>query len=347
MTSSAKPIVMADIARHLQLARSTVSMALRGHPDIASSTRRRVQEVADQLGYRANPLVSALMANVHAAHPVRHDTVLAVVSDGSGPVEWYRRPMLAALQGGIQAQADRHGYLMQEFRLGEPELSPARLADILRARGIPGVILAPVSCTRPSRFDAWNDFAIVTIGWSVSEAWLPRSSFHHFQNILLAWDTLAARGYQRIGLVHTVEQSRRSALTYLGGFLARSHMRPPQARVQPLAVDVADSMTVELFRRWKTRERPDAVIVTDAACFVPIARQAADIPGEMALVALEAGCAPAGTAGIDEQSFRVGAAAVDLLIGQLHHNQRGILDAPTCVHVPGVWRDGDTVRPAA
>lgn len=339
--------MMADIARHLQLARSTVSMALRNHPDIAPATRRRVQAAAAHLGYRTNPLVSALMANVHAAHRVRHDTVLAVISDEPGPITWQRRPLMSELHRGIQTQADRHGYLLQEFRLGEPNLSPSRLAAILRARGIPGVILAPVASTRASRFEAWNDFAVVTIGWSILESGLPRSSFHHFQNILLAWDTLAARGYRRIGLVHSIQQSHRSGLTYLGGFLARSQTRPPCDRVQPLAVEVAEAMTTDLFRQWKKRERPDAVIVTDAAYFVPIARQIARVPEEMALVALETGAAPPGTAGVDEQSFRVGAAAVDLLIEQLHHNQRGIPDVPTCIHVAGVWCDGITIRPAA
>lgn len=344
--SSGQPVMMADIARHLRLARSTVSMALRNHPDIAPATCRRVQAAAASLGYRTNPLVSALMANVHAAHRVRHDTVLALISDETGPTAWHRRPLMSELCRGIQAQADRHGYLLQDFRLGEPDLSPSRLAAILRARGIPGVILAPVASTRASRFEAWNDFAVVTVGWSIDESGLPRSSFHHFQNMLLAWDTLAARGYRRIGLVHTIEQSRLSALTYLGGFLVRSHTRPVNDRVQPLAVDVAESMTPDRFRQWKTRERPDAVIVTDAAFFVPVARQVVRIPDEMGLVALETGSAPPGTAGIDEQSFRVGAAAIDLLIGRLHHNERGIPEVPTCIHVPGVWCDGITVRPA-
>lgn len=337
--------MMADIARHLRLARSTVSMALRDHPDIAPATRRRVQDAALRLGYRANPLVSALMANVHAAHPVKHDTALAVISEDAGPIEWYRRPLLDSIHAGIASQADRHGFLLQHFQLVDAGLSPARLAAILHARGIPGVILAPVSCTKPSRFDAWEDFAVVTIGWSVLNPRLSRSSFHHFQNMLLAWDTLAARGYQRIGFVHTTEQSQRSALTYLGGFLARSHTRPSSARVEPLAVDVATSLTPELFRAWKERERPDAVIVTDAACFVPLVQQNARVPDELALVALEAGSAPAGTAGIDEQAPRVGAAAIDLLIGQLHRNQRGSPEVPSCVHVPGTWREGTTVRP--
>lgn len=344
-TPDNRPQTMAELARHLRLARSTVSMALRNHPDIAPETRRRVQQAADRLGYRANPLVSTLMANVHAAHPMKRDTVLAVVSEDPEPVEWYRRPLLDAIHRGICAQADRCGFLLQQFRLGETGLSPTRLSVVLNARGIPGVILAPVSCTKASRFQAWNEFALVTIGWSIADPRLSRSSFHHFQNMLLAWDTLATRGYERIGFVHTTEQSQRSSLTYLGGFLARSHTRPAHARVQPLAVDIAESMTVELFREWKLRERPDAVIVTDAACFVPIVRQAAAVPAEMAVVALETGPAPAGTAGIDEQSFRVGSAAIDLLIGQLHRNQRGLSEVPCCVHVPGVWREGDTVRP--
>jgi DNA-binding LacI/PurR family transcriptional regulator len=338
---------MADLARHLGLARSTVSMALHNHPTISPATRRRVQEAARELGYRANPLVSALMASLQAAHTVRHDTGLALVSDDAGLLERRRQPLLNAIHQGIEDQAAKHGFLLHEFQLGKAGLTPTRIASILHARGIPGVILAPTSPTSLNRFEAWDDFAVITIGWSIADPRLSRSSFHHFQNLLLAWDTLAGRGYRRIGLIHTTEQSEHSGLTYLGGFLARSHTRPVHTRVEPLAVPQAQALTVERVRRWMQAERPDAVIVTDGTCFVPLVQRVASVPDEVAVVALEASAAPAGTAGIDEGSVRVGSLAVDLLIEQLHRNQRGLTDVPSYIYVPGTWREGTTLRAPA
>ncbi len=50
-----------DVARSAGVHRTTVSLALRNHPRIPQATRDRVKQIANDLGYRINPLVSALM----------------------------------------------------------------------------------------------------------------------------------------------------------------------------------------------------------------------------------------------------------------------------------------------
>ncbi len=49
-----KPINLKAVAAHLGLTVSTVSRALNDYPDISQSTRTRVKQAADALGYRAN-----------------------------------------------------------------------------------------------------------------------------------------------------------------------------------------------------------------------------------------------------------------------------------------------------
>ena len=56
-----KPI-MEDVARAVGYSRATVSLALRGDASIPEKTRQRIAKVAEKLGYRTNPLVSALMS---------------------------------------------------------------------------------------------------------------------------------------------------------------------------------------------------------------------------------------------------------------------------------------------
>lgn len=52
-------------------------------------------------------------------------------------------------------------------------------------------------------------------------------------------------------------------------------------------------------------------------------------------------------AGIDQNTREAGAAAVDLVIEQLFHNERGIPRKPKVVMIEGEWVDGPTVRPRA
>lgn len=57
-----RPSTIKDVARVLGIAPSTVSRALRGHSSISDSTRQRVRETADELGYVLN-LPASLMRN--------------------------------------------------------------------------------------------------------------------------------------------------------------------------------------------------------------------------------------------------------------------------------------------
>ena len=55
------PISMQQVAVHAGVSRSAVSLALQHHPSIPASTRERIRAAAQELGYRPNPLVTALM----------------------------------------------------------------------------------------------------------------------------------------------------------------------------------------------------------------------------------------------------------------------------------------------
>ena len=51
-------ITLKDIARRTGLSVMGVSMALRNHPRIGEETRKRVRAVADEMGYRRDPMLS-------------------------------------------------------------------------------------------------------------------------------------------------------------------------------------------------------------------------------------------------------------------------------------------------
>ena len=124
------------------------------------------------------------------------------------------------------------------------------------------------------------------------------------------------------------------------------HLLPPERRVTALSVP-PEKLNLELVRAWLDQERPDAVLVDDAHYMLRLLGQAAEVPARLGVAALELGNAPAGTAGIDEHSEEIGAAAVDMLIGRLQRNECGLPKVPRLLHVPGSWRDGATVRPHA
>ena len=53
-------VTIQDIARRVGVSKTTVSNALRGLPKVSESLRQKIQNMADEMDYRPNPLASGL-----------------------------------------------------------------------------------------------------------------------------------------------------------------------------------------------------------------------------------------------------------------------------------------------
>lgn len=333
---------MSDIARKVGVGRTTVSMALRNHAEIAPATRERVLQAARELGYKPNPLISLLMSRLHHETKTRRDTVLAVINEAEADWNWRDFPYFQIMWAGMEEQARQRGYLIEDFRIGADGLPPARLTQILRARGIPAVILAPKRAPSPSAFTGLEHFASVTLNWSVSEPVLSRACVDCYHNFNRAWAALEERGYRRIGYINSPGQSPRVHHQYHAANLVKLDLMAPERRVAPLSIE-AERLTADDVRAWLRREKPDALLLS-GGYMAWIVREAVSNLDEVGVAALELGSAPEGMSGIDERVGEIGAAAVDMVIGRLQRNERGQPAAPRVLYVVGVWRDGNTTR---
>src|SRR6185312_16192999 len=120
-----------EVADRAGVHRSTVSLALRDHPRISESVRRKIQSLAQQLGYRINPLVSALMQSRRSGRAVKHLT-LAYVTNYPTRYGWrpehHDRPDLFP---GAADRARDFGYRLEHCWLAEPGMTAERFCDIL------------------------------------------------------------------------------------------------------------------------------------------------------------------------------------------------------------------------
>jgi LacI family transcriptional regulator len=55
-----KDVTIYDLARQLNISAATVSRGLQNHPGISKKTKKRISELADQIGYRTNPFARNL-----------------------------------------------------------------------------------------------------------------------------------------------------------------------------------------------------------------------------------------------------------------------------------------------
>ena len=55
-----------DIARLAGVSQMTVSLALRDHPTLPPATRRRIKEIAEEIGYRPDPNIGRMLSYIRS-----------------------------------------------------------------------------------------------------------------------------------------------------------------------------------------------------------------------------------------------------------------------------------------
>lgn len=149
---------MADVARIAGVSAQTVSRALRGSPNVAPETSRRVRAAVEQVGYRFNSAARALASG-------RSRTIGLVLLAAGG---YYSR---SAVTAGVESAADEAGYAVSiatisRLDAGLMERALSRLAD----QGVDGFVIAVplVSVTRKIE-DITRDIPTVTLDGSRTE----------------------------------------------------------------------------------------------------------------------------------------------------------------------------------
>ncbi len=333
-----------DVADRAGVHRTTVSLALRDHPRIPAATRARVKAVAEKLGYRINPLVSALMQSRRSGRAVKHVT-LAYVTNYPTRFGWrpphHDRPNFFP---GAVARARDFGYTVEHFWLAEPGMAPGRFCDILSARGINGLLVGRLPPGQSALDLAWERFSCVALGLTLRSPALHQITENHFDAAVQGLLRCRERGYRRVGFVFTeANDSPRVGNRWLGAFLAHQQHLPAAERVPACPAIPADEAA---FRTWFEATRPDALLATHARPVVGwLKRLGRRVPRDVGLIDLAADHPELGFAGVYHDPAQLGALGVELLVGLLHRHETGVPAHPSEVLLRGEWRDGTTLPP--
>lgn len=330
------PVVMADVAKAVGVSLMTVSLALRNSPRLPEGTRKRIQQVARELGYRQCPLVSALMARLRGARMREKHVPLIAYIDGGGWPGRTNEHALARFREGAAACARERGYGFERFRWGPEGMTEARLVQVLASRGYLGVVFAPQPQANTRLEADWSAFALAAIGYSIVAPQLYRSVNHQKDSLECALREVRRRGYRRIGLLLTANENQRTSGNWLAAFLLVGSSRRKgevfSHLVCPDDVDISADVI-----RWVHRFHLQ-VILTARRDGAALLRQDRRQRGPtVPLVQLHLADDMRGHAGIDQNNEAVGAAAVNLVIEQIQAGQFGVPPLPKTVLVPGSW----------
>lgn len=328
---------MKDVAIAAGVARSTVSLALRNDPSIPATTRSRIFAAAEQLGYKTNPLVSALMASLHARRTQQRHTVLAYVTTDPEFAPWRSYRMFIEMHEGAANRAADLGYRLEEFALRAPGMTPRRFVQMLQARGILGLLIAPLPHGERSLELDLAGFAVAGIDMSVASPSIERVSNDHFQSARLAIQECQALGYRRIGFILSREVNERLENRWLAAcHLAQAEL-PAARRVEPLLPPGTDDI-LGAIPDWYAREKPDVVIMGELN---PHGHY--PLPSKVGLVSLSLEEPSLGrVAGIFQDNRRMGAIAIEHLVARLERCEFGVEDRGRVHMVSGRWVAGPT-----
>jgi len=341
---SPPPISTRDLARQLGLSHNTVARALRNLPHVSPATRERVLKAAEAAGYRASPLVTALMTQVRQHQRVKPTgEVVAYLTSTATETEWRRLPSHVQQFEGARHRAAELGFTLQPFWLGPHGGQARRVARILSARGVRGSLLAPRPKTDEDTLDLnWQAHATVVIGYAMNGLRVHRAVHDSVTQIVTCHARLRDAGCRRIGLALHRHQVPPERPRWIAGYLG-AQWRHGDETIPPLLYDSYSDNSA--FLRWFDAHRPDAVIgIWPDHPLAWLREHGVRVPRQVAYATLDLlGDQVGRLAGIRQNNYGLGMAAMDLLAGQLFRNETGIPPHPATIIVEGSWMDGPTV----
>lgn len=338
---------MLDVARAAGVSKNTVSLALRGDPQIPPETRQRIRCLAEKLGYRKNPVVAHLMAQLRSGSRPKHKATLALLNAHEDRNAFTAHPTIPAYVEGCRRRAAQTGYSLDEFWLGDPRLDGGRLNKILQARGIRGGLIVGLMNRNhlPESFRAtWEAFPFVVTGVRTRDPALSFASADHHLLAMHAVENGLRLGYKRPALVldgvidHLVEGR------FTSGFLIAQQALPAARRTRPFYAVNEARQNPALFSRWFEKEKPDLILTLYHVVRHWLEAMGLQTPDPVGLIQLEWRADHPDWAGMHQHNDQVGESAVEMLIGMIHNNEHGVPPFPRATLIGSTWIDGKTTR---
>jgi len=272
LSAPSQKATLRDVAAKAGVSIATASRYLRQGGDQCSSavgdrcvslggsakvaTRARVQAAARALGYRVNPLLGEVMRSVRRPAAHRHLGMLAHLVQ-SEFWESGGEARLGRYGPAVKAHAARYSFDWSVFPMGVPDLGPERLANILTARGIEGVVLEIFPNRLFAKKFPWERFSSVLVGHALRSPGLDCVVSDHSRGVILAGETLLERGYGRVGLALETRHVSETNGAWSDGFhlLQQRH-----AQLREIPILIEEQMSAPAFIAWLRKHRIDAVL---------------------------------------------------------------------------------------
>lgn len=331
---------MKDVAQSLGVSHVTVSLALRNHPSIPPSTRLKVRQAARQLGYRPDPMLSALNSyRNQTSHRPAYQATLAWINAHPDRKALSKIEAFRAYRLGAESRAAELGFAIEEFWIHEPELTFPRLSRILRSRQIQGILLPPMPHGHVRLDLPWENLSTVQFGFS-HEPLFHLVTNAQFRSARLLVRSLYERGYRNIGFVCPVPWEETTDSNFSAGYLTEISKCKLKPQLLSIASNSYTGTQAKQILRWVREKTPDVIISMDIRLIEMLEQNGYPVPHKQAVAMVNCSSNQSERAGIDQHPLVIGRTALEQLAAMIHHNERGIPEHPLRILVESTWVEG-------
>ncbi|MBK1877681.1 LacI family DNA-binding transcriptional regulator [Pelagicoccus mobilis] len=325
---------ISDIAKEAGVSKATVSMALRGMPEISSKTRDRVKSIADELGYRADPSLSKIAA-------LRWKNRVAQEGARIALIEYAREESLShdneSLIEGARQKANALGYEFETHTVRtQRELST--ISRILYHRGVDGVALVAMNDEKLRDAFNWDSFSCVSIRDSETVCLVDSVDTDVKTEMVQVVEAIRSTSHRRVGLVLSGDKNS-IANDFARKGILEGLMYSSFGANCTYCVLFRDEASSEEVRAWVEQNELEVVVGYDDSVYDALAGV------DVGFLSLKTDGRDGQIAGVRDESVRVGVTGIDHLDRLIRFGTRGRLAETTCYHVAGNWIPGRSFAP--
>lgn len=180
-------VTIKDIARELGVSPSTVSRALKDHPDISAATKQQVQELVEKYNYKPNAIALSLRS--------RKSYTISVI------VPQIVHHFFSSVISGIEEAAQEKGYNVMIFQSNEKYEREVDIAQAIQSNRAEGLLVSVSKTTRNFKHfkDLMeNDFPIVFFDRVCDELETDKVIVDDFSGAMNAVEYMIETGCKRI-----------------------------------------------------------------------------------------------------------------------------------------------------
>lgn len=336
-------VTISQVAEVVGVHKSTVSLALRNDPRVATKTRDRIMQTVADLGYVPDAHLSHLMGylrKISFEQSAKYESVAYLTTEASPEVDIHRMPFFRKFRSGVHGELSRLGYRMEFFKLAEHAFNLKRVESVLKSRNIQGIVVAPpVGMDDLGAFN-WESFAAITLGYRLSHPKIHRIISDQMAAMSMALKHMAVNGYKKIVFAYhkgrDSHSGRRWSITLVGSKRLYSSLEDTIAYAgEP------DDDFVAFFKNCGA----DGLICMGRDYADKLNAAGLRLPRDFGCLLLSADDEPEHFAGIEQQAELLGRLAAQQIASMLSRNEVGLPEVPFTIQVTPKWHHGRTCPP--